>query len=1234
MKNLWQIQHYILAFCLYVTGFLTPVLAQSTSTERFSTGNIQGVDVQEVNNQAIQQQNQELADANRLHDQNGDTSCRSAHDASIDNYERLVQFRETMLDQRLGDIAEVRNRISGMTTDLGQAETLYDSNGVAVSSTTASGNHSYNEDSIDGIAGRGIASAEAGASQGTVGNTADSNVTNVANDALTSAQRDRDQKAAIVRERQTQVNEACSGSTYRNTSDACRSARTSLTQAQNAYRAADQHYRRTASSMTNEGAANQSVSTRDQAQANDRAQEASHSISGATASGELSGPLYEANQRLIGLYNSSTAEAAELATAQVEHLRELELQSKFNSDYRLYEMAVDSFPVDELNGILNSGGGVGDGSSFNPKLMAVSNLKVMSGAGAAAKDLRCTKNPKSEVDAKSYYIFKAAAATYLSAEINDTQYHSDSSSCRAYENFTDDSRDMQVRAIERAANLQEETFEQLCLKINPTDATLRAKCDQYLTQILGDNYKEGGQFLRTREVALEMFRSALLTAQSELQDKAQLVSTAHQNVEKGKAWVKKTQKQIITSLIISAIMKATGLANKIQGTICAAMCPYGCCPAASGFFAVATKWMIQYGITIAYYAWLVMDLIKAKKFLAKWEKKLDHARHYSHLACNFGDAAAEESGIRAFAEETRAQEASRIKTEKERLKNEFGVEANRPSGATGYIPDAQMQDRILAQIARAPSEQSALLASYDWLRMKKGASASLPYDAVLPPQQFVRDELAKFGFALRKNVAEGAKALLDIVIAPSMASCAAGSTGPCNDTVNVAIEAPPAAAANCSSTGSNDLLGCSVGMLKGSNAFSFFLVSRNSAWQDQSLDVTQSSARLSSPVNYMATTDGILDTEVNALPEKDRTGFPLPDTRITTIQNMVNLLEHNLGLSDRALTEVGNHHDVYVQLVDDVRNRFDLDTTGVDTQVTVIPEAKRPMCVRMTGAGDYQSDPNCSCQGTNSCAQFRYPEIATASGVADNSSNLAIDFANAITSGQVEKANVAAAGISQNAANVKRRISENFANFNKSRKDRGLPSMQNEANSQLASSGSNTYSAFEKNSPAIAAYEKRTGRGLFADGDGLGRASNGGAAGANGASDSQKNKEGDGGAFALGNAGLAAANPGLLSSFGNFMSGLGKGENDGLNGNNGNYGTGANEDGSYNGLSGTDGSSFNGNENSGYSRQKRTPSSSNNDSAEWNQIHANANTSLFKIISKRYEKSAFPVLLKRRVETR
>lgn len=755
----------------------------------------------------------------------------------------------------------------------------------------------------------------------------------------------------------------------------------------------------------------------------------------ATGNCDLGGTAFNNYERIGALVNATTESAARLARIQTEKANEAALMAENNSDYRLFELALDDFDPNHTAEYLTSAG-------FSGHRMAMSNLELMAYAGAATKNLRCVPEVTGEgndgADSRAYHIFRAASATILMAQINDTSLYTDTSQCRAYEDFTDDDRDTQFRTVQRAANLHTEIFENLCLRINPQDPALKERCDDYLKEVLGEDYIDKP---RTREAALVMLNDAKDVALQEVEVKNQKISDAHANVMKGEAWIDKDESIINTMIGLVAItLTLTMILNGVSAACCAAI--FCACPVTvAAWLNMKALYGVYYGILI----WYGIDLRRARSFTAEWRRKLALAKKYTHLECNYAAARGEKDSLDSFVER-RAQEAREAvdKAKKDVLDQIYGKDEQQPTPTTGMF-DQTINNAIKKQLANAHDDNHALLLSYEWTRHQKGALSSLPYDAIQPKVDEVEHKLGLFGASLQRKS-------LNLV-------------------TNVTSELIPTAHANDGQGTFNADLTPSLGMVSGSSSFSYFLAKRNKAWQDFAFDAgTLDGQRIDMDALFVQTS--------NLRPEEN-TGFPVPETRVTTIQNMINLLEDNLNQLDMGIAEAAAQMDAYIVLLNEMRQRMNLGDQGLDDAEVDNIDFTKGKCLRTNGGGSLEIDEDCDCKLTGTCSVFSYPEFAAFVPNA-NTANGAIgeDYVKDVAQGNAMPTSVSKSDADSKAIKLSKAIEEREKEINKQAKANNVPprDINQEANDYLDASRKGANQQYRSQSPELASYESRSGK--------------------------------------------------------------------------------------------------------------------------------------------------------------
>ena len=612
----------------------------------------------------------------------------------------------------------------------------------------------------------------------------------------------------------------------------------------------------------------------------------------------LTGPLYQNNERLIHLARRGVQEAEKFAKLKVEQLQLAEIKNAHNSDYKLFEALLSDKDNPESRKTLQS------------------NLNLAAKTAAAAKNLSC--RPIAEKDSKAYHLYRAASAVFLTALINDTTYYEESANCRATEKFTEDSHNKQINTLEKVTNLHENLFANLCLRTEPEEKDLQEKCRQHIKKIFGPNPKYL-EMPHTRDNALKMFKAAHKAALSELKNKWLLIKTANEQIKKGKERIKENQRKLLIVLALRAAAKALGINYDAKANACAARTPT--CSTFAQLKAQAFKWwkkVSDYYILEIYY---LLQIMRWKAFVKKWQKKLSQAKKHTHLTCNQKEAERESTQIRRLVEKSKQQLTEEIVKEKNKILNSI----------------------------------------HDNLKPK----TSLQYFDPLP-------------------------IVLSILLTPAHA-------------------APPKVSTSKS-----------LGLGYGTWSFQQFLLNRNQSWfllaQDINPHLTwppddklYSLAYLdeNQASNYsIKTLESSLEPLLKSLAShKDvqARGFPLPETRVLSTAQTINLIEGNLIDTKNTLRVVANQLDTYVKLLKKAKERLPLGQKGL-VESPSAPTTKEVHCAQGKEE-NLEFDRTCECAKNDSCAKFNFPQFGKIDAPA-NEYLLVQGIAKDTLKGKLQSANV------------------------------------------------------------------------------------------------------------------------------------------------------------------------------------------------------------------------------------
>lgn len=830
-------------------------------------------------------------------------------------------------------------------------------------------------------------------------------------------------------------------------------AQANLRTAQQNVRDADTEYRAARSAYRNapRGMANDSQQAVDSMSGDANAMTASHQISGcapidAASAGTfditqntsdqcaLGGPLYDADEEVARIAREGINKARELAAQRADLLFDMELQEQFAEDYRLYELAVNGAYVnvdgesrrvdanfEEIDALDQS-----DARKTKNLQLAISNIKTVGAASAIVKDMVCEQHDVSEVDSKSYHIMRAAGATWLMAVVNDTDYYENNSVCysdRTDEQLAGDRNNEQIQSVERAALLHDQQLQSMCLRIIPeppgadydptnpehykrfgntpeeaarfvavltgyTDGEysyppLKERCAEYYQAIRGEEYKDAP---RTREYARDMVAEALGLAVEELAAKRQKITTAYANVLKGRAWVKRVENNIKMMLALAAVIFA---AYQVMRGICPTLGGSWACPIAA---ALNSKYVYITGTVVG--VWLMMELARAKKFLAEWEARLDKAKFFHHMACNFEDAKAEENLMAEMGERAKAQKELEIENARRRTINEINNmvddavrtqinNTNTGSQSQTYLPPKQAQELFV----------SNLNAGLDLIKSEEGLVRLFSkISSELNSKEKIKAHLKSLGLELMEVVVPTANAADNLREERRDQSRAASS----------------------------------LSITQGTESFRYFLVQRNQQYQNLTNDITNQprhspddSEIAPASGNQKNVNDAVIKTvdqlaapytggsstdPLDGLGELEKLGFPTPETRVATIQNLLDLFNENILRLNGGIAEIAWQRDQYVQLLDQMRRRMKINKTGLGNTQLIPNSAPTPVCM-VGDVSQLNFDSTCGCSAQSSCTSFEYPKFTpTTPDALKNGGKLSVSATNSLMSGNLSGA--------------------------------------------------------------------------------------------------------------------------------------------------------------------------------------------------------------------------------------
>jgi len=185
----------------------------------------------------------------------------------------------------------------------------------------------------------------------------------------------------------------------------------------------------------------------------------------------------------------------------------------------------------------------------------------------------------------------------------------------------------------------------------------------------------------------------------------------------------------------------------------------------------------------------------------------------------------------------------------------------------------------------------------------------------------------------------------------------------------------------------------------------------------------------------------------NIAPNK-RAGFGDAYTRYVYIQYAVDLVLKNLENLARAKSKALGQAMAYQELLSQADVKLDLDALALPTVSTALKKNKG--CMKSEG-GNSSADPSCSCKAKGTCSKFSFPTATLSGSSKDLSSGLIEDYANNTFSAN-EGARVSGGAVKRNAAATKKSIEETKSTIMEQRKSTGFENTNIENMSNMVSS--------------------------------------------------------------------------------------------------------------------------------------------------------------------------------------
>tara|TARA_Y100001954_G_scaffold238508_1_gene306418 strand:- start:1662 stop:4340 length:2679 start_codon:yes stop_codon:yes gene_type:complete len=230
--------------------------------------------------------------------------------------------------------------------------------------------------------------------------------------------------------------------------------------------------------------------------------------------------------------------------------------------------------------------------------------------------------------------------------------------------------------------------------------------------------------------------------------------------------------------------------------------------------------------------------------------------------------------------------------------------------------------------------------------------------------------------------------------------------------------------------------------IKTNSEFPKFMEMKKSFWEKQSFDASKS----------LNMDKDIL--EIDKLDDSKKTGFPLVETRYSYIQAMMNgILDPNL------LSEFMKAYELTRKNKDQIWNLYSQAQTDFQSVVTIEKGYKTEKkfvtktCLKSGEKGKSSPDLKCNCRETKSCKQFKFPTFKNLDGQLAPPNPSMVKAINFSLNGDTERARVEKNNLQKNAAALRKKLESTKANINKIRKeqDKRTRPIQENANKLLTS---------------------------------------------------------------------------------------------------------------------------------------------------------------------------------------
>jgi len=213
----------------------------------------------------------------------------------------------------------------------------------------------------------------------------------------------------------------------------------------------------------------------------------------------------------------------------------------------------------------------------------------------------------------------------------------------------------------------------------------------------------------------------------------------------------------------------------------------------------------------------------------------------------------------------------------------------------------------------------------------------------------------------------------------------------------------------------------SLGVAYGSESFRFFLAQKIDHWKNQSANIltteNYSKKKLVTRDSLVAAfIDGESEDPVEKLSPEDKVGFPVPETRIVTIENAIQTFQNNVDRLNGVIGDYAQDRNDYIELLNEMRDRFNISDDGLSDNSTLSAERSQLSSQGFCLNSSRELDIKCSCNNSNSCQNFKIGKLTdyNLSGIKTDSKN-AEKYVKSVLSGDLSGANISAGSLRKKA---------------------------------------------------------------------------------------------------------------------------------------------------------------------------------------------------------------------------